>query len=189
MRKNYYAFQKYNPQKLYHKTPHLPLMRILIISASAAREGFTKKLVQQIQPLLHADVTDLNDYHIMPYQYGAANTEDDYYKLIKHCIENYDIFIFATPVYWYAMSGSMKTFFDRFTDLLDHYKDLGRQLRTKRMAAISTSAGDNLGEAFWLPFSEAARYLGMQYLGHLHTLENEVATENLQKFCNQVKKS
>jgi multimeric flavodoxin WrbA len=129
-------------------------------------------------------VVDLNDYNISHYDYGHANREDDYLELMRALIGQYDLFLLATPVYWYAMSGVMKVFFDRLTDLLTIEQDLGRQLRGKAMAAVSVSIGNNLGEDFWLPFSKAAGYLGMQYLGHLHTLADELREEALQRFLN-----
>ncbi len=55
------------------------------------------------------------------------------------------------------------------------------------MAALSCSVGDNLGENFWLPFSETARYLGMNYLGNTHTISDKDETENL-KVCGKNKR-
>jgi hypothetical protein len=49
--------------------------------------------------------------------------------------------------------------------------------------AITIARGyDNLGELFWLLFSETARYLGIRYLGHAHTIVGNNETENLKKF-------
>lgn len=84
------------------------------------------------------------------------------------------------------MSGIMKVFFDRFTDLLDNHRELGRKLRTKKMAVLTSSIGDNLGETFWIPFIETANYLGMKYLGNLHTIENDVSKEDLSKFAKLI---
>ncbi len=76
----------------------------------------------------------------------------------------------------------MKVFFDRITELLDNEKDLGRKLLRKSMAAISCSIGDNLSGYFWLPFSENARYLGMNYLSNIHTIAGNDERENLKRF-------
>ena len=95
---------------------------------------------------------------------------------MERITSQYDTLIFATPVYWYAMSGTLKIFFDRFSDLLHYRKDLGRTLRGKSMAMISNS-GENdrklgldaeLMEGFEMPFVESANYLGMDYLGDVH---------------------
>ena len=157
-------------------------MKKLIILGSSRKDGDTRKVVDELIKLSKWDFIDLNDYNISYYDYEHKNLDDDYLNLMRKIIANYDVLIFATPVYWYSMSGIMKVFFDRITDLLDEEKDLGRKLRGKSMAAVSCSVGDNLGESFWLPFSETARYLGMAYLGNTHTIAGNDESENLEKF-------
>jgi len=161
-------------------------MRKLIILGSSRSNGYTKKAVDKLKSLSDFDVIDLNDYNIGYYDYEHKNVHDDYLKLIQNIISNYDILIFATPVYWYSMSGIMKVFFDRITDLLDNEKALGRKLRNKSMAVLSSSIGDHLGDAFWLPFIETANYLGMNYIGNIHIIENRVETEELKKFVELI---
>ena len=136
-------------------------MKKLIILGSSRKDGDTKKIVDELIGISGWDFIDLNNYNISYYDYEHKNLDDDYLPLMRKIIAEYDVLIFATPVYWYAMSGIMKVFFDRITDLPDNEKDLGRKLRGKSMAAISCSVGDNLGENFWFPFSETAGYLGM----------------------------
>jgi multimeric flavodoxin WrbA len=84
------------------------------------------------------------------------------------------------------MSGIMKVFFDRITDLLDNEKELGRQLRKKKMAVITCSIGDNLGDNFWLPFKETSKYLGMHYIGNLHTISNKNNETDLKEFIRKI---
>lgn len=161
-------------------------MKTVLISGSARKDGDTHQLVNQILQISDWDLVDLNDYQIGFYDYEHNNRNDDYLPLIHKIIHNYQTLVFATPVYWYAMSAIMKVFFDRFTDLLTIEKELGRKLRQKQMAAISCSEGDHLGEQFWLPFSETARYLGMQYLGHLHTLTGKLEIGLLKEFIDHI---
>lgn len=161
--------------------------RTVIIIGSSRQDGDTQKLIEQLTNLSGFDKMDLNDYNFSYYDYEHKNVGDDYLKLITQLINNYDVFVFATPVYWYSMSGIMKVFFDRITDLLDNEKDLGRKLRGKKMAVITTSVGDNLGESFWIPFVETARYLGMSYVGNLHTINEEDNLMALQKFVETIR--
>lgn len=163
-------------------------MKKIIILGSSRRNGQTKKAVDKLKLLSDFDVMDLNDYSISYYDYGHKNEKDDYLNLIQNIISTYDILILATPVYWYSMSGIMKVFFDRITDLLDNEKELGRKLRNKSLAVLSSSIGDHLGDAFWLPFIETAKYLGMNYIGNIHTIENRVETEELKKFVDLINK-
>ena len=126
------------------------------------------------------------DYEISHYDYSHANQEDDFLDLMRRIMDEYDVLIFATPVYWYAMSGIMKVFFDRLTDLLKIEKDLGRKLRGKYMAVLSSSNGDNLGDHFWLPFRKSAAYLGMHYVGDLHTYQGKEDMGGIEAFRRKV---
>ena len=80
------------------------------------------------------------------------------------------------------MSGIMKVFFDRMTDLLTIEKTTGRLLRGKNMAVVSSSYGGNLGAQFWLPFKASADYLGMNYLRNIHTLGDQNNQKALDDF-------
>src|SRR4030095_8063730 len=161
--------------------------KVVVIIGSSRNDGDTKRLVDELRNCLDSDIVDLNDYAFSYYDYSHNNADDDYLSLMRKLIPNYDTFLFATPVYWYAMSGIMKVFFDRLTDLLDTEKEWGRQLRTKNMAAITCSIGDNLGGMFWLPFIETANYLGMKYLGSLHTIIDKIDKKGLIEFADMIK--
>lgn len=161
-------------------------MNIVVILGSSRTDGETVAVVKQLKHISNWDVIDLNEYEINYYDYEHKNKDDDYLSLMQKIITDYDVMIFATPVYWYAMSGIMKTFFDRFTDLLDVEKELGRKLRTKSMAAISSSQGSNLGDNFWLPFTESAKYLGMNYFGNAHFVTGNDESEKMSKFVEKI---
>ena len=142
--------------------------KTLIIQGSSRKGGNTYKVVEEFNSNNSFDVIDLLDYKIGPFHYNFDNHDDDFLPLMEKIISTYDTLIFATPVYWYAMSGHMKVFFDRFSDLLHYRKDLGRQLRGKSMAMISNSAANDRREGYAMPFVESAKYLGMHYLGDIH---------------------
>ena len=163
-------------------------MKKVIILGSSRKDGDTAKMVNQLKEISKWDLINLNDYGFSYYDYDSQNRGDDYIHLMRKIIDHYHVLIFATPVYWYSMSGIMKVFFDRFTDLLTIEKELGRKLRGKCMAGLSCSIGNNLGESFWEPFSETAKYLGMNYLGHIHTITNKDETENLENFVEKINK-
>lgn len=161
--------------------------KVVVIIGSSRRDGETKKLTDVIMRVSSFDKIDLNDFNISYYDYEHENANDDYLELMKRLIYKYDTFLFATPVYWYSMSGIMKVFFDRFTDLLDDQKELGRQLRSKKMAVITSSNGNNLGDEFWIPFYETAKYLGMKYIGNLHTVNHNINIEQIREFVDKIK--
>jgi len=160
--------------------------KVIVVVGSSRNDGDTKKLVDKLVILSGFDSIDLNNYNFSYYDYEHNYVNDDYMGLMRRLIADYDTFLFATPVYWYAMSGIMKVFFDRITDLLDHEKDLGRNLRNKKMAVISCSIGNNLGANFWLPFIETSNYLGMKYIGNLHTIADQIDENELKEFIDAV---
>lgn len=160
--------------------------RVVIIVASSSMDGNTTKLVDTLIKISDFDRIDLNNFTISYYDYSHKNANDDFINLMKLLINNYDTFLFATPVYWYSMSGILKVFFDRITDLLDNEKELGRKLRNKKMAVITSSVGDNLGNNFWLPFVETSNYLGMKYIANLHTIAGQIDDSELQKFVETI---
>lgn len=158
----------------------------VVILGSSRKDGDSAIIVDCILRNSDWKIIDLNDYKISYYDYNHANREDDYLPLMRELVDKYDTMIFMTPVYWYAMSGIMKVFFDRITDLLTIEQDLGRKLRSKKMAAMSCSIGNHLGDEFWLPFSETAKYLGMNYLGHLHTIAGEDSEQSIVEFIGKI---
>jgi multimeric flavodoxin WrbA len=163
-------------------------MKTVILVGSSRNDGDTKTLTNQLVQKSNWDLIDLNDYDFSYFDYDHKNREDDYIKLMQKILNTYDTFIFATPVYWYSMSGIMKVFLDRLTDLLIIEKELGKKLRGKNMAVISSSNGGNLGDAFWLPFTATANYLEMEYLGNIHTIAGEKNVAVLERFINQIEK-
>lgn len=140
----------------------------VIIQASAKSFGNTYKIVNYLNKNKDFDIIDLATKNIGHFDYEFNNTNDDFLPLITDIIKKYDTIIFATPMYWYTMSGHLKVFFDRISDLLAVHKELGRQFRGKKMGFISNSADDDRPNGFEMPFVKSAEYLGMKYLGDVH---------------------
>ncbi len=152
----------------------------IIIQASSRSKGNTQKVVTFIKAQTGFDVVDLNQKNIGHYDYEYNNQDDDFKPLLSNIVSNYDTIVFATPIYWYTMSGLLKVFFDRISDAIRIEKDLGKQLRGMEMAVISNSDGEEVFHGFTMPFEQSANYLGMSYLGHKHTwLENGELPENI----------
>ena len=154
--------------------------KTVIIQGSSRSGGDTNKIVNYMASKNAIDVIDLYTKNIGHYDYEYKNKDDDFIELITNIIKTYDTIIFATPIYWYSMSGVLKVFFDRISDILRIHKDTGRQLRGKNMAMISTSNHDDLIDGFNMPFVESAKYLGMNYLGDIHTyIKNDTLNEKI----------
>lgn len=136
----------------------------LLLQASARPNGDTYHVSSKLAAELKADHIDLLNYKIYPFNYAQAYpADDDFLRLIEEEILPREQIVFASPVYWYSMSGPMKIFFDRLSDLLMSRKDLGRQLRNKRMSVLSVSNDEIVNASFYDAFRLSAEYLGMDY--------------------------
>lgn len=155
--------------------------KTIIIQASSKSTGNTNKVINYLNDDNSFDFIDLKTKEIGVFEYDFTNAHDDFIPLMEEVVSKYDTLVFATPVYWYSMSATLKTFFDRLSDLLHYKKDLGRQLRGKNMAIISNSGANDLRNGFEMPFIESAKYLGMNYIGSTHAWftedENDIHPE------------
>lgn len=157
----------------------------VIIQGSSKSNGDTNTILNYLNTSNQFDIIDLNTKNIGHFDYDFKNANDDFLQQMEEIIEKYDTIIFATPVYWYSMSGILKVFFDRISDLLKTEKDIGRKLRGKSMAMISCSNANDLKEGFSMPFIETANYLGMSYLGDIHAwVENGKISEEVKEIIN-----
>ena len=133
-------------------------MSVAIILGSARADGNTRDFVERIVGGRSASVLDLSSLQIEHYEYGPNSSIDDFERVTELLFSHQKI-LFATPVYWYAMSGRMKVVFDRLTDLL---VDPG-PLKGREVYLAATGTKPELPEGFEVPFRDTAEYLGMVY--------------------------
>jgi multimeric flavodoxin WrbA len=136
----------------------------VVILGSARSDGETLRAISLMFSKDVVDIIDLNLHAISAYDYEHANDSDDFLKIIE-CVQSTDTVIFATPVYWYSMSGALKIFFDRLADLITIHKKTGRSLAGKGIYLIATGTDEALPDGFEVPFLRTADYLDMVYLG------------------------
>ena len=136
----------------------------IVILASARGESNTLEAVKQLCPVNPYELIDLRLKRIAPYDYAHPNDEaDDFLRIVQKMVAA-DTIVFATPVYWYAMSGLMKVFFDRFSELLSTHKPLGKALQGKRTFLISSGYDAELPPGFEVPFKMTSEYFKMEYV-------------------------
>lgn len=138
--------------------------KIIFIIGSSRSSGNTRKVLDFVNAEIDAPIINLSDRNFTPYDYEEKNLDDDFLTIIEEIIQ-YETIVFATPVYWYAMSSQLKTFFDRFSDLVRTRKDLGRALAGKSTYLIATGTEETLPEGFEIPFKRSSEYMNMEYKG------------------------
>ncbi len=149
--------------------PRNPVRSTIALFASSRRNGNTGRLMDRIAGELDIEVIDLAERRLSTYDYEHGNRGDDFEPLIHHVIK-FEQIIFASPIYWYAVSPPMKVFLDRLSDLLD-VPDLlptGRRLRGKEAFVLCTSLDSDPSPVFAAAWKDTFNYLGMRYGGLLH---------------------
>ncbi len=142
---------------------------IIALLGSSRRNGNTGRLMDSLASELGIEVVDLSEKKISAFDYEHKNRADDFEPLMEQVLRS-DAIIFASPVYWYAVSAPMKIFLDRISDYLD-IPDLleeGRRLKGKHGYVVCTSVYDEVSSAFISAFRETFEYLGMEFGGVLH---------------------
>lgn len=138
----------------------------LVIFASSRGDGNTRKALETVQEKRIFELVDLAKLNIGYFDYEHANEQDDFLPLAEK-MQEHEVIILVTPVYWYSMSALMKTFIDRWSDLLTIRKDLGRGLKGKWVYVIS-SYGTSFPIGFDAPFRLTCNYMDIHFGGSLH---------------------
>ncbi len=145
------------------------MLSTIALLSSSRRRGNTGQFIDRVALELNIEVVDLTSLRMSSYDYEHLNRNDDFEPLMRRMLKH-DQIIFATPIYWYAVSPAMKVFFDRFSDLLDLPELLpeGRRLRGKNAYVVCTSICDEPSGEFMGAFRETFHYLGMHLGGVAH---------------------
>jgi len=112
-------------------------------------------------------ITDVwPDYFGDALQNNFTKAEGDDMPALKDKMMGSDIIVLVTPVYWYQVSGKMKTFLDRWSDTIN--PDFSSDLAGKGLALVSTHSGINLinsSNLLQAAMEGTARFLGMHWMG------------------------
>lgn len=155
----------------------------LIILGSARCVSDTKSYVDFLFKDTQHAIVNLLDFNISPYNYSGNYPNNDEFDNLMEEILKYKTIIFATPVYWYSMSGLMKNMFDRFTDLVTIKKEIGRKLNGKLIFLIAVGTDEKLPNGFEIPFKLTAEYLEMIYKNDIYfsTKYENIEQKNLER--------
>ncbi len=141
---------------------------ILIINGSARLNGNTQKFISKLTQEIAFDQLNLVEHYFLPYNYENQYPVEDGFETFAKEILYHKHLIFATPVYWYSMSGRMKNLFDRLTDWVTLNKEVGRNLKGKTVQLIAVGTDGDLPDGFTTPFFMTANYMEMDFKGHVY---------------------
>lgn len=86
-------------------------MKILFINSSPNQNGHTAQLAETLLAGHSYDTLHLTDYRLNVYGQTLAG---DQFDQILNQLDQYDVLVLGSPVYWHNMSGALRTFLDRF---------------------------------------------------------------------------
>lgn len=139
-------------------------MSVVAILGSARNDGNARQIFDAVLADCPATRIDLSALFIRDYEYGRPPDDDDFLE-VAQAIAEADTLLLVTPVYWYTMSGVLKRFMDRLTDLTTVLKPLGRKLAGRTIFVAACGSDPTIPEGFEVPFRNTAAYLNMEYGG------------------------
>jgi multimeric flavodoxin WrbA len=135
--------------------------KIIVVLGTSRDDSNTLTALQLHLPFKDFDLIELHKKSISHFNYEGPPSDD--FLPIAEQLAAADVIVFATPVYWYAMSGVLKVFFDRLTDLTLSSKNLGKSLAGKKVYLFATGTDPELPEGFEVPFRKTSEYFNMEY--------------------------
>ena len=154
-----------------------------LVIGTSRNDGNTWKMLRAANENLALPIFDLAILRISYFDYSSENLTDDFIPTIEKLL-TFDTIGLISPIYWYSVSAQMKTFIDRFSDLLGPRKDLGRQLRGTQVFLMSTGYSEKkYAECMNQMVQLTSDYLGMKYEGfhYCRVPEDLIIADNMLK--------
>jgi multimeric flavodoxin WrbA len=168
------------------------MSRVLVVSSSPRRDGNSRRLADaalagareagQEAELVHLDDHVrhfLRDCRECRDACGRCTIDDGYGELLRDRVLPADGLLLATPVYWYGVSGQLKTFFDRMlcyiaasSEEADRY---AQGIVGKRIGLLLSSEETYPGAALGVihQIQEYARYTHSDLVGVVRGIGNK----------------
>lgn len=150
-------------------------MKVLVLQGSSREHGNTELLVSlAVEGIPHTTIR-LREKKILPIldqrhdPDGFAAVADDYDEVIESVLAH-DILVFATPIYWYGMSGHMKNFVDRWSQSLRDKRYAFKDALGQKQAYVITTGGDEphiKGLPLIQQFQYIFSFVGMPFAGYI----------------------
>ncbi|MFC4023441.1 flavodoxin family protein [Oceanobacillus longus] len=151
-------------------------MKIIVFHGSTRVNGNTEFLTYQAVPKEKGTHIYLRDYNVLPiidqrHDEGGFNEVEDHHKGLIDQMLSHDIIVFSTPIYWYSMSGPMKLFIDRWSQILRDpaYVDFRKELSKKHVYLIAVGGDTPMVKGLPLvqQFNYICQFYNMSFEGYV----------------------
>ncbi|RST73032.1 flavodoxin family protein [Siminovitchia acidinfaciens] len=182
------------------------MAKITVLYGSSRTTSNTELLTKRAIDGLDATEIYLRDFIIKPIvdgrheESGFDDVDDDYNAIIKQVDES-EIIIFSTPIYWYSMSGLMKNFIDRWSQTLrdSSFPDFKENMSRKKSYVIAVGGDDPhmKGLAMIDQFRWIFQFVSMSFGGYIigagnkpeDVLQDEIAMLSAKKLNELLKET
>ncbi|MEO8687304.1 MAG: flavodoxin family protein [Solirubrobacteraceae bacterium] len=167
-------------------------MNVLVVNASPRRDGNSARLALasaegareagHVATLVHLDdhlQHFLRDCRRCRDEHGRCTIEDGYERLLRDHVIPAEAMVLATPLYWYGVSGQLKTFFDRMFCFISASQPDSEHfvsgLSGKRLAVLIAAEETYPGAALAVThqIQEYARYTHSALVGMVRGIGNK----------------
>lgn len=151
-------------------------MKATIINASKDVDSRTSQIGKTLFNNMDVQIINLSERHIA--QIDQDDKHDEFYDIIKS-LQDSEYIAFGTPVYWSDMSGYLKVFIDRVSDIMNVQLDSNDNVFFNKNVYLiiqGTSPEDAIPHVDHVIKHVGQRFL-FNYLGYV-TNQSEARKEN-----------
>jgi multimeric flavodoxin WrbA len=151
------------------------MAKILVLNGSSRENGNTEQLTDVMLEGVSYTRINIRDFLIQPIvdkrhdPAGFTKVDDDYDRIIE-LVRQHDVLVFATPIYWYGMSGHMKQFIDRWSQSLRDTRFSFKEEMKKKKGFVVICGGDDpyiKGLPLIQQFQYIFQFMGLEYIGYV----------------------
>lgn len=133
--------------------------KVLFINASENRDGNTSRMAKSLLGNTPYDQLNLVDYRVDSL---GQNFEGDQFDVVLKAMQQADVVVIGTPVYWHTMSGSLKNVIDRMYTVRNNANLTGKQMYFITQGTAPTP--ESIQQLKWT-MNRFGEYFGMDVKG------------------------
>lgn len=133
--------------------------KVLFINASENRDGNTSRMAKSLLGNTPYDQLNLVDYRVDSL---GQHFDGDQFDVVLKAMQQADVIVIGTPVYWHTMSGSLKNVIDRMYTVRNNANLTGKQMYFITQGTAPTS--ESIQQLKWT-MNRFGEYFGMDVKG------------------------
>lgn len=133
--------------------------KVLFINASENRDGNTSRMAKSLLGNTPYDQLNLVDYRVDSL---GQHFDGDQFDVVLKAMQQADVIVIGTPVYWHTMSGSLKNVIDRMYTVRNNANLTGKQMYFITQGTAPTP--ESIQQLKWT-MNRFGEYFGMDVKG------------------------